>query len=156
VLLPPPGLGRGTPFLTRSASSLWAVALLSDPGGVLAACLSVTKTAAFRYVDNVGFCPVPRTYPATTMSTISGHNQTACSLAKYGFGLPLPGLSADFPPDLLAKLWSGGTLTVWDQPLGNIIEFHGHKSNPTDLGLTRRDYIACIECLEEGQQREIS
>jgi hypothetical protein len=54
------------------------------------------------------------------MSTISGFSHTACSLAKSGFGLPLPDLPADFAIDLLAKLWSSGILTVCDHPLGNI------------------------------------
>ena len=79
----------------------------------------------------------------TTMSTISGLNHTACGLAPSGFGLPLPGLPADFATDLLATLWSGGILTVCDHPLGSIIEFHGTKSNPNDLSLTWRDYISC-------------
>ena len=100
-------------------------ALFSDPGGVLITCHSITKTAAFRYLNNVGFCPVSRTYPLTTMCTISGLNNTACSLAPSGSGLPLPGLPADFATDPLARLWSGGTLAVCDHPLGNIIEFHG-------------------------------
>jgi hypothetical protein len=80
----------------------------------------------------------------TTMSTISGLNTTACGFAPSGFGLPLPGLPADFATDLLARLWSGGTLTVCDHPLGNNIEFHGPKSNPNDLGLTWREYKACL------------
>jgi len=95
--------------------------------------------AAFRYLHNVGFCPVSRTYPMTTMSTISGLNPTACSLVPSGFGLPLPGLPADFTTDLLAKLWSGGTLAVCDHPLGNNVEFHGLSSSPNDLGLTWRE-----------------
>jgi hypothetical protein len=78
------------------------------------------------------------------MSTISGFSHTACSLAKSGFGLPLPGLPADFAIDLLAKLWSSGTLTVCDHPLGNIIEFHGTSSNPNDLGLSWRECISCL------------
>ena len=78
------------------------------------------------------------------MSTISGLGHTACNLAKSGFGLPLPGLPADFTVDMLAKLWSSGTFTVCDHPLGNNIEFHGTKSNPNDLGLTWRDYISCL------------
>jgi hypothetical protein len=73
------------------------------------------------------------------MGTISGLHPTACSLAPSGFGLPLPGLPADFAVDLLATLWSGGTLAVCDHPLGNSIEFHGPKSTPNDLGLTWRD-----------------
>ena len=80
----------------------------------------------------------------TTMSTISGFSHTACSLAKSGFGLPLPGLPADFATDLLAKLWSGGTLAVCDHPLGNNIEFHGTDSIPNDLGLSWREWISCL------------
>ena len=78
------------------------------------------------------------------MSTISGFSHTACSLAKSGFGLPLPGLPADFTIDLLAKLWSSGTLTVCDHPLGNIIEFHEPKSIPNDLGLPWREQVSCL------------
>jgi len=78
------------------------------------------------------------------MSTISGFSYTACSLAKYGFGLPLPDLPADFATDLLAKLWSDGTLAVCDHPLGNSIEFHGADSNPNDLGLSWREWTSCL------------
>ena len=78
------------------------------------------------------------------MSTISGLSHTACNLAKSGFGLPLPGLPADFATDLLAKLWSGGTLTVCDHPLGNIIEFHGLNSIPIDLDLSWRECKSCL------------
>ena len=84
------------------------------------------------------------------MSTISGFSHTACSLAKSGFGLPLPGLPADFAADLLAKLWSGGTFTVCDHPLGNSIEFHGPKSTPNDLGLTWRECLPCLHRIFEG------
>ena len=135
---------RGDIGPPRFLGILCVRALLSDPGGVLITCHSVTKTAAFRYVNNVGFCPVSRTYPMTTMSTISGLNHTACSLAPSGFGLPSPGLPADFATDLLARLWSGGIFTVCDHPLGNIIEFHRSYSNPNDLRLTWRDYISCL------------
>jgi len=83
----------------------------------------------------------------TTMSTISGLNHTACGLAPSGFGLPLPGLPADFATDLLAKLWSGGTLAVCDHPLGNIIEFHGSYSNPNDLRFTWREWISCLSLI---------
>ena len=83
------------------------------------------------YTHNVGFCPVSRTYPMTTMSTILGLNHTSLlyipiyrgSLAPSGFGLPLPGLPADFATDPLARLWLGGILTVCDRLQGNIIEF---------------------------------
>ena len=78
------------------------------------------------------------------MDTISGLNNTACGLAPSGFGLPLPGLPADFATDLLAKLWSGGIFTVCDHPLGNIIEFHGLSSTPNDLGLPWRDWTSCL------------
>ena len=83
------------------------------------------------------------------MSTISGLSHTACNLAKSGFGLPLPGLPADFTIDLLAKLWSSGTFTVCDHPLGNIIEFHGLNSNPNDLDLSWRE---CIPFLNMQKQ----
>jgi len=77
------------------------------------------------------------------MCKISGLSHTACRLAPSGFGLLLPGLPADFATDPLAKLWSGGTVAVYDHPLGNIIEFHGTKSNPNDLGLAWREQISC-------------
>jgi hypothetical protein len=73
------------------------------------------------------------------MSTISGLNDTACSLAPSSFGLPLPDLPVDFTIDLLAKLWSSGTFTVCDHPLGNNIEFHELASNPNNLDLPWRD-----------------
>ena len=38
-------------------------ALLSDPGGVLIARPNAIRAAALRYLHNVGFCPVFRTYP---------------------------------------------------------------------------------------------
>jgi hypothetical protein len=81
----------------------------------------------------------------TTMCTISGLNHTACGLAPSGFGLPLPGLPADFAVDLLAKPWSGGTLALCDHPLGNNIEFHGFSSTPSDLGLTWREEMPCLK-----------
>ena len=87
------------------------------------------------------------------MCTISGLGHTACSLAKSGFGLPLPGLPADFTIDLLAKLWSSGILTVCDHPLGNIIEFHGPKSNPIDLDLSWRECKSCLNRIIEGVQK---
>ena len=46
----------------------------------------------------------PESYLLTTMGKISGLNNTACSLDPSGFGLPLPGLPADFTTDLLARL----------------------------------------------------
>ena len=79
------------------------------------------------------------------MNTISGFSHTTCSLAKSGFGLPLPGLPADFATDPLAKLWSGGILALGDHPLGNSIEFHGAESNPNDLGLSWREGISCLK-----------
>ena len=48
--------------------------------------------------------PARRDYPMTTMSKISGLNFTACSLVPSGFGLPLPGLPADFTTAMLARL----------------------------------------------------
>jgi len=114
-------------------------------------CHSVTKTAAFRYTHNVGFyLRLPGSYPMTTTSTISGLNHTACRLAPSGFGLPFPGLPADFTTDLLAKLWSSGTLAVCDHPLGNTIDFQGTKSNPNDLGLSWREWVSCLYLLFGG------
>jgi hypothetical protein len=79
---------------------LWLHALLADPGGALIACRNAISTAAFRYPQNVGFYPrSPGSYSKTTMCTISGFSHTACSLAPSGFGLPLPGLPADFTID---------------------------------------------------------
>jgi hypothetical protein len=78
------------------------------------------------------------------MCTISGLNHTACGLVPSSFGLPLPGLPADFTTDLMAKLWSGGTLAACDHPLINNIEFHGFSSTPSDLGLTWREKVSCL------------
>ena len=128
-------------------------ALLSDPGGVLIARHSTIRTAAFRYTHNVGFYLVSQVYPVTTMCTISGLNCTACSLAPSGSGLPLPGLPADFTVDLLAKLWSSGTFTVCDHPLGSIIEFHGLTSIPIDLDLSWRECVACLSQISSNQPK---
>ena len=89
------------------------------------------------------FHPPSELSSGNTMSTISGLNPTACSLVPSGFGLPLPGLPADFTTDLLAKLWSGGTLAICDHPLGNNVEFPGliaHSQRPR-LTLARQYYV---------------
>ena len=78
---------------------------LSDPGGAPDACLNTAGTTAFRYHKNVGFvCSLPQTVLRTTITKISGLNDAACNLAPSGFGLPLPGLPADFTTDLVANL----------------------------------------------------
>ena len=65
------------------------------------------------------------------LSSLMDHNYTffgaqyrACTLVPSSFVLPLPGLHVDFSTDLVASLWSGGTLTMCDHPLGNINQFH--------------------------------
>ena len=70
---------------------------------ILAFCAS--RTAAFRFVDSVGF-PVKKTdgYPMSTIIQISRLNHAAYILAPPGFGLPLPDLPARFATGLLAKL----------------------------------------------------
>src|SRR2546423_4281739 len=50
--------------------------------------------------------------PVDHDSTYFGAQYRACTLDPSGFGLPLPGLPADFSSDLLARLWSGGTWAV--------------------------------------------
>ena len=55
--------------------------------------------------------------------TFFGAQYTACTPAPSGSRLPLPGLPANFAPELMANLCSGGTFSTCDHPLGNSIEF---------------------------------
>jgi len=80
-------------------------ALLSDPGGVLSACHSASRTVAFRSFDNVGFpSDVLKVILETTTIRISGFNYTACILAPPGSIPPLTGTHAGFASDLPAQL----------------------------------------------------
>ena len=45
--------------------------------------------------------------------TFFGAQYRPCTLVPSGFGLPLPGLPADFTTELAANLYSGGTCTHW-------------------------------------------
>ena len=87
------------------------------------------------------------------LSSLMDHNYTffgaqyrACTLVPSSFVLPLPGLHVDFSTDLVASLWSGGTLTMCDHPLGNINQFHpdlrGIPRFRVYLG-TRIDLLGC-------------
>lgn len=84
---------------------------LSDPGGVLGARPVASRTAAFRPVETVGF-PLLTIWKVILLSTtihISGLNHAACMLVPSSFVLPLLGLHAGIPTDLLARRSSGGT-----------------------------------------------
>ena len=52
---------------------------------------------------------LPKDILLSTTLHISGLNHAACILAPSSFVLPLLGLHVDVTPDLLARLWSGGT-----------------------------------------------
>ena len=79
-----------------------------------------------------------RGYPNDHNYTYFGAQYRACSLASPGFGLPLQGLPAGSAPDLLARLWSGGTFPnqVRDHPLGNNNQFHPVLRDSQGLGFT--------------------
>jgi len=90
---------------------LWLHAPLSDPGGVLDTCPGVSRTAAFRPLETVGFSlnPSLRVILLSTTIPISGRNHAACILVPSSSVRPLLGVHVDVTPDLLARLWSGGT-----------------------------------------------
>src|SRR2546425_954385 len=76
---------------------------LLDPGGVLAACLSASRAAAFRPLETVGF-PLDPTWRDILVSTtilIAGLHHAACILATPGSVQPLAGMHA------------GSLLTCW-------------------------------------------
>ncbi len=76
-----------------------------DPGGVLSACHSAFRTAAFRWVDCVGFpSDVPKVILMTMTIHISGLNNTACKLVPPGSVPSLTGTHAGFATDLPAQL----------------------------------------------------
>src|SRR5206468_11298995 len=61
----------------------------------------------------------PGLLPSSACKPSASHDYThfgaqyrACTLDLSGFGLPLPGLPADFSPGLLARLLPGGTWAV--------------------------------------------
>ena len=84
-------------------------ALVSDPGGDLDTGHNVSRPAAFQFPETVGFhFQCAGSYHVTTIAYF-GAQYRACILDPSGFGLPLPGLPADFSTDLPARLWSGGT-----------------------------------------------
>jgi hypothetical protein len=79
---------------------------LSDPGGVLDTCLGVSRTAAFRPLETVGF---PLSMPLsvillTTTLPIAGRHHAACILVPSRSVRPLLGVHVDITPDLLARL----------------------------------------------------
>src|SRR2546426_11672980 len=76
---------------------------LLDPGGVLDACLSASRAAAFRPLETVGF-PLDPTWRDILVSTtilIAGLHHAACILATPGSVQPLAGMHA------------GSLLTCW-------------------------------------------
>ena len=109
---PTPGIWQGDRWLSQVPElPLWLHAPLSDPGGVLDTCPSVSKTAAFRPLETVGF-PLSTSLRVTLLSTtipISGLHHAACILVPSSSVRPLLGVHVDITPDLLARLWSGGT-----------------------------------------------
>jgi|GEM_PF-6625044 len=140
---PNPGIWQGDRWLSHvPALPLWLHAPLSDPGGVLDTCPSVSKTAAFRPLETVG---VPRSTSLrvillSTTLPISGLNHAACILVPSSSVRPWLGVHVDITPALLARLWSGGTCTVsGSHPLGNNNQFHGFAPNSKVSGLPWRD-----------------
>ena len=103
----------------------------------------ITKTSAFTF-------SCLKAILKTTITKISRLNNAACNLVPSGFGLPLPGLPADFATGLVANLWPGGTSPLpRGHPLGNITEFHSALGrNPNNLGFlgamtTYPDFLCC-------------
>ena len=68
------------------------------------------RMVAFRRMHTVGLClDTPETILLTTTLPISGLNDAACLLAHSSFVRSLLSWHAEFAPDRLARLWSGGT-----------------------------------------------
>jgi len=109
---PKPGIWPGDRWLSHvPALPLWLHAPLSAPGGVLDTCPRVSKTAAFRPLETVGF-PLSTSLRVILLSTtlpISGLNHAACILVPSSSVRPLLSVHVAITPDLLARLWSGGT-----------------------------------------------
>ena len=70
--------------------------------------------------------PVNRIILTDHNYTFFGVQYRACNLDPSSFVLPLPGLHVDFTTELVANLYSGGTFTYCDHPLGNNNQFHLH------------------------------
>jgi len=117
-------------------------AATSDPGGVLDTRPCVSRTAAFRSLETVGF-PLSTSLRVLLLSTtlpISGLHHAACILVPSSSVRPLLGVHVDITPDLLARLWSGGTWAVsGSHPLGNSNQFHGLAPNSKVSGFPWRD-----------------
>jgi hypothetical protein len=109
---PHPGRGPGDRWLSHvPALPLWLHAPLSDPGGGLDTCPRVAKTAAFRPLETVGF-PLSTSLRVLLLSTtlpIAGLQHAACILVPSRSVRPWLGVHVEITPDLLARLWSGGT-----------------------------------------------
>src|SRR4029077_12614293 len=80
-------------------------ALVSERGGGLHTRHIACRPAAFRAPARRRLSPpgIPRGYPHDHDSTYFGAPYRAGILAPSGFGLPLPGLPADFTTDRLAR-----------------------------------------------------
>ena len=68
------------------------------------------RMVAFRRMHTVGLClDTPETLLLTTTLPIAGLNDAACLRAPSSFVRSLLRWHAEFAPDRLARLWSGGT-----------------------------------------------
>jgi hypothetical protein len=109
---PHPEMSPGDRWLSHVPElPLWRHAPLSDPGGVLGARHVASRTAAFRPLETVGF-PLHTALRDILLSTtilFSGLYHAACPLVPSSFVRPLLRLHVEFPTDLLARLYSGGT-----------------------------------------------
>ena len=109
---PQPGLWPGNRWLSQVPElPRWLPAPLSAPGGVLDTCPGVSRTAAFRPLETVGFSLSTslRVILLSTTIPLSGLHHAACILVPSRSVRPLLGVHVDITPDLLARRWSGGT-----------------------------------------------
>ena len=96
------------------------------------------KTAAFRNRYTVGFPPLPSQsgIPMTTTTLFRGSITRPAPWLRPASHTPLLEMHADFTTDLLAGLWSGGTLFISEpHPLGNNSEFPPALRESQRLGL---------------------
>jgi hypothetical protein len=113
---------------------------LVDPGGVLSTRHSVSRTAAFRCLQTVGFTRLPSGYPlGPQRENFRGSVTRPTHSLHPASNTPLRDMHAG-SLQIRRLTYSGGTRALTcPHPLGNIIQFHKLLSDPKDLSLTRHE-----------------
>ena len=113
---------------------------LEDPGGVLSTRHDVSRTAAFRLLQTVGFTGLAPGYPfGPPERNFRGSVTRPTHSLRLASNTPLRGMHAG-SLQIRRLTYSGGIWAVsCPHPLGNTIQFHNLLSDPKDLGLTRHE-----------------